>query len=108
MGREEAGNQAASRNHTATRPSARLFASLSTTGSISSQALAFAGPGAVERARAGDDAADIGWFTIDEMMTLEPPVVPLMLRTAQEASALVGAGVRKESDAAPIVLGEEL
>jgi len=41
------------------------------------------------KAEAGDDAAALGWFTMEEMRRLSPAVLPLMLRVVEQAEALV-------------------
>ena len=57
---------------------------------VISQCLAEARDPAAARAKAeaGDDAAALGWFTVEEMRRLSPAVLPLMLRVVEQAEAL--------------------
>ena len=59
---------------------------------VISQCIALAEPGALKRARAGDDASDLGWFTLEEMESSGLEVVPVMLDVARRASSFLDKG----------------
>lgn len=69
---------------------------------VISQCLAFSKAGSIQRAKSGDDADAVGWFTLDEMENLQ--VVPIMLSVVRQAEKLVRDGSLKESESVEVEL----
>mmetsp|Transcript_78955 Transcript_78955/g.157796 ORF Transcript_78955/g.157796 Transcript_78955/m.157796 type:complete len:194 (+) Transcript_78955:75-656(+) len=66
---------------------------------VISQTFAFAARGSEVRAIAGDDAAAVGWFSIEEMKQMSHPgVVPVMIGVVCQAEKLVNSGFLMDKD----------